>query len=97
MTDTLPGLSIDSMENTTQKITCKYYPNPTTGIVNIEAKGTLQALFLVDISGKLLQRFEVNGEDRLQIDISQYPVGTYGLMYFDSSNVPRNGMLVLVR
>lgn len=95
--DTFPDLLIGGMEKETARITCTYYPNPTTGLVNIEVEGTLQELFLVDISGKLLQRFELNGEEKFQIDISQYPMGTYRLMYFDTINVPRNGMVVLAR
>lgn len=95
--DTFPGHKTDGMKKEIAKITCTYYPNPTTGIVNIEVKGTLQELFLVDISGKLLQRFELNGEDRIKIDISQYPMGTYRLTYFESSNVPQSGMVVLAK
>lgn len=97
VTDTFPDLLIGGLEEETARITCTYYPNPTTGLVNIKVEGTLHELFLVDISGKLLQRFEVNGEDNFQIDISQYPMGTYRLTYFDSINAPRNGMVVLAR
>ncbi len=100
-TDTFPELLIADVENgidkKIDKINCKYYPNPTTGLLNIDVEGKIQELFLCDVSGKLLQRFDVNGEDKLQLDISQYPIGTYRLMYFESLNVPRSGMVVLVR
>jgi hypothetical protein len=65
--------------------------------LNIDVKGKIQELFLCDVSGKLLQRFEVNGEDKLQLDISPYPIGTYRVLYFESLNVPRTGTVVLVR
>jgi len=97
VTDTLPGIKTAEMENETKRITCKYYPNPTSGLLNIDVEGKIEELFLCDGSGKLLERFEVNGEDKLQVVISQYPVGTYRLMYFEKINVPRSGMVVLAK
>jgi hypothetical protein len=80
-----------------EPISCKYYPNPTTGPLNIEVNGSIQELFLCDVAGKLLHRFEVNEDEMLEVDISQYPVGTYRILYFESPDVPRSGTVVLVR
>ena len=95
--DTFPdfhGTSIGSVE---AKVTCKYYPNPTTGLLNIDVTGKIQELFLCDASGKLLQRFEMHGDDKVQLDISPYPIGIYRIMYFETDNEPRSGMVVLAR
>jgi len=54
-------------------------------------------LFLCDASGKLLQRFEMHGDDKVQLDISPYPIGIYRIMYFETDNEPRSGMVVLAR
>lgn len=97
VTDTMQDLVITDIKHETEKMNCTYYPNPTTGLLNIDVKGKIQELFLCDVSGKLMQRFEMNGEDRLQVDISPYPIGTYRIMYFENINVPRSGSIVLVR
>jgi hypothetical protein len=95
--DTLQDFSIAGKEIEQQKIQFKYYPNPTTGLINIDVKGNIQELFLCDFSGKLLQRFEVNGASHLQVDISRYPIGIYRLMYFESINEPRSGTVVFAQ
>lgn len=96
-TDTFPEHTAAGIGRETVMITCKYYPNPTTGLLKIDVTGEIQELFLCDASGKLLQRFEMHGEDKLYLDISPYPIGIYRIMYFESGNVPRSGMVVLAR
>lgn len=56
------------------KFTC--YPNPTTGIINIEIKGEIKELFIADANGKILERIEVNN-NKLKFDLSNYPAGIY--------------------
>jgi hypothetical protein len=58
----------------------KYYPNPTTGLVSIDIEGDIKELYLADINGKLLEKFDVK-EKHLKIDIGMYPVGVYLLEY----------------
>lgn len=87
----------DEREHATEKLDLKYYPNPTTGILNITVKSKIKELFLCDASGKLLQRFDLNGENKLQLDISPYPVGTYRIMYFENIDEARGGTVVLVK
>ena len=95
--DTLHGELIEDNEAKVEEVICKYYPNPTSGLLNIEMKSQIQDLFLCDISGKLLQKIESHQEQKFQIDISEYPNGMYGLLYFDSGQRARCGMIVLVK
>ena len=51
------------------------YPNPTSGIINIEVEG-LQRLTVTSILGQTVYDQEVDN-DKAQIDMSQFGVGTY--------------------
>lgn len=63
-----------------EKISWKYYPNPTTGPITIEAQKDLDKLFIMDISGKILERHELKTRV-VQLDLGQYPIGTYYICY----------------
>ena len=56
-------------------IEAKIYPNPTNGIVNIEAQG-LQRLSVMNALGQTLYDREVE-TDHAQIEIAQFGTGTY--------------------
>lgn len=53
-----------------------YYPNPTNGIVNINAKTEMTNLAVYNITGQLLYHNSVNGLDT-NVDISTFSTGTY--------------------
>ena len=53
----------------------KIYPNPTNGIVTIEAE-SLQRLTVVNILGQIMYDHETEG-DYAQIEMSQFGTGTY--------------------
>jgi len=53
----------------------KVYPNPTNGIVSIEAQG-IQRLTVVNALGQTLYDRETEG-DKAQIEMNQFGVGTY--------------------
>ena len=59
----------------------RFYPNPSNGLLSIEIKGKIREIYLADISGKLLEKFDVSGRERIELDISQYPTGIYFLQY----------------
>lgn len=59
----------------------KYYPNPTSGILNIEIQGKIDVLYLADISGKLLEKYNVADNKSLKIDLSKFPTGIYFIQY----------------
>ncbi len=77
-------------------ISWKYFPNPTKGQVNIQVNGPVGALYLTDFSGKILERIQINEQKRLQIDIQQYPAGTYFLKYLYDDDQFLSGKLILV-
>jgi len=64
-----------------EKIWIKPYPNPTTGLVNIEHSKKIKDIYVIDISGKLLQRIGNIEKDMIQIDLSNFPNGMYFLKY----------------
>ena len=53
----------------------KVYPNPTNGIVNIEAQG-LQHLTVTNVLGQTLYNRKVES-DKAEIEMAQFGVGTY--------------------
>lgn len=73
-----------SANNTTQTaqsfIRC--YPNPTMGSVRIEVSEDIDELFLADINGRLLERYDMENNKNQQVDISQYPAGMYLFTYY---------------
>jgi hypothetical protein len=95
--DTFHKRSVTRIEDETERIQCTFYPNPTTGLLHIDVKGKIEELFLCDSTGKLLQRVELDGKHKLQLDISPYPIGIYRIMYFEDLNVPRSGAVVLAK
>lgn len=59
------------------------YPNPTNGMVNVQLTMDNEQLFggeiqLLDMYGKLLNRWEMNSND-MQLDMSSYAAGVYML------------------
>lgn len=74
----------------------KYYPNPTSGIMTVELDPVVRELYLSDMSGKLIQRWNTEGTERLMIDISQFPSGMYFLGFFHEDQW-MSGKVVLVR
>jgi len=86
--------AITSVEAIKINTSFKFYPNPTRGKVNIETEGKIETLFLSDINGKVLERYEAVKE-KLEIDISAYPVGTYFLQYMHAGK-NKAGKIVLM-
>lgn len=55
------------------KNTVNVYPNPTTGQVNIQSKGAVQSVVLVDMNGKLVKSFQAASK----VDLSNVQAGVY--------------------
>ncbi len=68
------------------EISWRYYPNPTAGPLTVEIvnlpEGENGFLYLTDLNGKLLRRYEVKENNTFSVDISEFPTGTYYLTYF---------------
>ncbi len=84
----LDSLSTDSLEVRTPQdslevdpIEWKFYPNPTSDIVNIEVSENVEVIYLTDLSGKLLQEIPFGTDRRKVISLGSYPSGIYLLRY----------------
>lgn len=75
----------------------KYYPNPTTGFVNIEMEGEIKELYLADNSGKLLEKYVFDdNESYLQLNLYSYPSGIYYIKYLNKDQW-KGGQIILLR
>jgi hypothetical protein len=77
--DTISSESFNNME--IFPIGLKFFPNPTNGPLNIEIRGDVKELFVFDINGKLLQRFDIRGRSNFNIDMIDWTRGIYFLKY----------------
>lgn len=79
------SLRIDSLRQNPPTITqleWSYFPNPTTGVLNIKPGSDIDELFITDLSGKLLQSVKHLEKDRIiQVDLSAYTTGIYLIRY----------------
>ena len=76
--DPVDSLLVDDPED---RIEWKFYPNPTSDIVNIEVSENVDMIYLTDLSGKLLQQISFNTERKKTISLGSYPSGIYLLRY----------------
>jgi hypothetical protein len=59
------------------------YPNPTQGRVQITAKSLIKEVMITDFTGKVLMRQTFsNKRGKWDIDLNQYPSGTYLVKYY---------------
>lgn len=77
------------------------FPNPTNDMVNVQLTMNNEQLFggeiqLLDMYGKLLNRWEMNGNDR-QLDLSSYAAGVYMLKLRNSQNSTESVVKVVKR
>jgi len=66
-------------------IEAKLYPNPTNGLVTIEAQ-SLQRLTVMNALGQIVYDHEVEG-DKAQIQMAQFGVGTYLIRIYTENGV----------
>jgi PKD repeat protein len=69
-------MSLDVEEEDAQSLEFNLYPNPSTGLVTIEASESMQEISIYDMSGKLVY-FQNNSDAQLQIDLSHLNKGMY--------------------
>ncbi len=76
--DTTMVTDLDPNDPTSASIHWSYYPNPTTGLLNITADADIAELYVTDLSGKVLQLVErlQAGEVR-QLNLGAYATGIY--------------------
>ncbi len=59
----------------------KSFPNPTSGRLTVELTGEMEAVYLTDFTGKILQRLPAEQVSQ-KLDLSGYPSAVYFLAYF---------------
>jgi FtsP/CotA-like multicopper oxidase with cupredoxin domain len=62
------------------------YPNPTSGELQINASINLEVIRLIDLTGRELQRSNVNAQQQ-RLNISNLPTGTYFLQLISGNEV----------
>jgi len=75
------------LENNFSAITI--YPNPSSDILNIDlssANEEIQSIFLVDITGKLIQTIDVHENALLKLNLSSFASGLYYIKISSASN-----------
>ena len=75
------GINEASINNST------IFPNPTNGMLNIQSKTNITAIKITDISGKLIQNFTCNNQNKLLINLSDYDSGIY---FIELTNIDKN-------
>lgn len=69
------------------------YPNPSTGLVYINAKMGLENIYVYDITGRLLRNFS-NTSDKVQIDLSAYGKGAYVIKMSNGKEVVTKKVII---
>lgn len=64
--------------------TLKIYPNPSDGMIKAEYNTNVDFLYLADLSGKILNRINTNGNSSVTVDLNEYPNGIYMIQYPDA-------------
>lgn len=65
-----------------ETIVWSYYPNPTTGLLNIKASAAIAVLHITDLSGKVLQIVKnIHPQQEVQVNLSAYASGIYLIRY----------------
>jgi hypothetical protein len=59
----------------------KAFPNPSRGTFTIEHHRSIEEIFVVDITGKVLQRIEDVEKNLMKVDLSDFPNGMYFLKF----------------
>ncbi len=66
------GLSIAKVESFDVAI----YPNPTTSILTVSAKATLEQIQILDVNGRVIEAIDVNNTNHV-INLQKYDAGIY--------------------
>jgi hypothetical protein len=81
------SLTIDTtktthLQNDSIQLEWSFYPNPTTGIVNIKSNMEIRELYITDLSGKAIQIVnDIQAGRIVTVDLSEYASGIYLIRY----------------
>lgn len=86
----------DSLNQQSNTVRWSYYPNPTSGLVNIIPDSDIKELYITDLSGKILQlHSNLKKDERIQVDLSAYTTGIYLIRYLNENDRWISGKVVL--
>jgi len=95
------SLVIDSLNSPVNEVansaiskSFKFYPNPTKGRIFLETHGKVGEIYLSDINGKLMEKFDVKKSGN-EIDLGNYAAGEYLLQYPEDGKW-KSGKLILL-
>lgn len=74
----------------------RYYPNPTSGLLNVSVTGGGGELYVCDLSGKILYRFRPDEGGNATVDMTQYPAGVYFIRYYYDAEGMVSGRFTVV-
>jgi hypothetical protein len=94
--DTLSGITQSETVEVPSKKELRLFPNPTSSRITVLIEGDIDELFLTDISGKLLRKFNTSGKTRVEIDLGDYCSGIY-LLKFTDQHTSYSGKIILSR
>jgi hypothetical protein len=63
------------------------YPNPASNVVNIENTGSIDAVNIIDINGRVVKKQIFAGETNIQLDVSELASGIYIMNIISEGNV----------
>ncbi|OFY51659.1 MAG: hypothetical protein A2W85_08360 [Bacteroidetes bacterium GWF2_41_31] len=72
----------------------RYYPNPTSGPLTIDIQGNINELYLIDLSGKVLEKYNPRKDEKLVLNLSNYSSGIY-LLKFEDANGWHSGKIIV--
>jgi hypothetical protein len=87
--------STENQNQEPEKISWKYFPNPTRDIVNIESETEIDYVYLCDISGKILEQHYANSNS-FSLNLSGFPTGIYFIKYEYEPDKWLSGKVLLV-
>ncbi len=71
------------------------YPNPSSGQLTVEAQGGEGVLNLFSGEGRLLLSKPIKAQERIQLLLSAYPVGTYFLQFMSRENMETEKIILV--
>jgi hypothetical protein len=83
----------NSKEDPKNSVIC--YPNPTIGRFKVKLKNPVKELFITDLSGKILLRFDALKAGETEINLANFPNGIYVVRFLEKEQL-RTRRVVLV-
>lgn len=73
-----------------------FYPNPTSGVVNVNSSTAIKSIFVLDSNGKLLKRVVPISENSARLNIENFPSAVYLIRVMFKNGTQETGKIVLI-